>query len=544
MVLPPRPGGVMSDDKRPCPSAAAAANGAAASASPGNDGDGKRPWPSAAPVLTALAALAIVIGAWLWVLAGRVPIDTDLRPRLEALPGDRQATLKLEPGPPDAPDVKWQYEQRYAEREGELTDPPVRWKSLPKEPKDHVVTGLTNGWGYVFRVRAVRGGKQGPPSNEATVTPTAVPARLDEIAELTRALGQDVVTPEQWQAATSRLAAAIGQGFENLTRVTDGRGAALQQILANLSLPATDQQLAAIEKRLAGIEMALNADTPPTVTDEQSAEGDNTSRAPTANSSPPVTDEQWTELMERLTAIATYLETISRRMPPRADETERNPESRSSDDSDDPPPGGETEQDRGTTPVEISRELTRFHFPNARLADGVPAGDGVAIPEQDVNRTLAALGACAREGAPVTVKPYGFASDAVFRNADGTQMARSDALNLKTANLRARNAYRELTARADAYPHVRVEAQHEWSSLDEMKQKRDDGSLIPHSDDEQERERMRRVVVLEVLAPGGCAELQAPSETDRSARRTASEDRRRDGGDLRFGNRREGRPGT
>ncbi len=500
-------------------------------------------WPLATPLLTALAALAIVSGAVRLVLVTRP--DTDPPPRLEALPGDGHATLQWEPDDPDDPDnasVEWQYQQRYAGRENEYS--PVRWKSLPK---DRIVTGLTNGWGYVFRVRAVRDGKQGPPSNEATVTPTAVPARLDEIAELTRALEQDVVTPEQWQAATSRLAAAIGQGFENLTRVTDGRGAALQQILANLShlsLPATDQQLAAIEKRLAGIEMALNADTPPTVTDEQSAEGDNTSRAPTANSSPPVTDEQWTELMERLTAIATYLETISRRMPPRADETERNPESRSSDDSDDPPPGGETEQDRGTTPVEISRELTRFHFPNARLADGVPAGDGVAIPEQDVNRTLAALGACAREDAPVTVKPYGFASDAVFRNADGTQMARSNALNLKTANLRARNAYRELTARADAYPHVRVEAQHEWSSLDEMKQKRDDGSLIPHSDDEQERERMRRVVVMEVLAPGGCAELQAPSETDRSARRTASEDRRRDGGDLRFGNRREGRPGT
>ena len=182
------------------------------------------------------------------------------------------------------------------------------------------------------------------------------------------------------------------------------------------------------------------------------------------------------------------------------------------------PTGYFCEHEREDAGNEISWELTRFHFPNARLADGVPAGDGVAVPEQEVNRTLAALGACARDGAPVTVRPYGFASDASFLNADGTPMERSDALNLKTANLRARNAYRELTARADAYPHVRVEAQHEWSSLDEMKQKRDDGSLIPYSDDEQDRERKRRAVVLEVLAPGGCADLQAPSETDRSAR--------------------------
>ena len=79
--------------------------------------------------------------------------------------------------------VKWQYEQRYAWRENEY-NPPSRWKSLPE---NQVVDGLANGWGYVFRVRAVRNGKPGPPSNEAVVTPTAVPARLDEIAELTRA---------------------------------------------------------------------------------------------------------------------------------------------------------------------------------------------------------------------------------------------------------------------------------------------------------------------------------------------------------------------
>ena len=422
----------------------------------------KHPSLPAVAVLTAFAALAIVIGAGWWVrIAVSVP-DTDLpTPRLEALPGDRKVTLKLELAP-DAPSVKWEYEQRYAEREGQY-NPPDRWQPLPE---DGVVTGLTNGWGYVFRVRAVRGKKRGRPSNEAVVTPTAVPARLDEIAELTRALGRDVVTAEQWQAAASRMAEAIEQGFENLTRVTDGRGAesaerlaALRQSLDNLSLPATDERLAAIERRLADIE-----------------------RFPTVAPPPAVTDVQWTDLMERLAEIATHLETISNRMPSRDDEIEPDP-------------------DRGTIP----RALTLFNFPNARLVDGVPAGDGVAVPEQEVNRTLAALGSCVRDGDPVTVRPYGFASDASFLNADGTPMARSDALNLKTANLRARNAYRELTARADAYPRVQVEEQHEWSSLDEMKQKRDDGSLIPHSDDEQDIERMRRVVVLKVIDRGGCA---------------------------------------
>lgn len=492
-------------------------------------GDLKTWRPPAWAVRITLGAMAIVGAAVWWVLDTRFP-DTDLpTPRLEALPGDGHAILQWEfddHDAPDAPSVKLEYEQRYAEREGQY-NPPDRWKPLPE---DGVVTGLTNGWGYVFRVRAGRGKKRGRPSNEAVVTPTAVPARLDEIAELTRALGRDVVTTEQWQAAASRMAEAIEQGFENLTRVTDGRGAesaerlaALRQSLDNLSLPATDERLAAIEVRLAGIEKVLTVG-PPT----------------------PVTDEQWTELMVRLTAIATHLKTIASETPPRSEETERNPASPPPDDpspggetergQEQPSPtapartssspGGETEQEEGqettlaetepepdsvpgsgprTTSAEIAPELTRFHFPNARLADGVPAGDGVAVPEQEVNRTLAALGACARDDDPVTVRPYGFASDASFLNADGTPMARSDALNLKTANLRARNAYRELTARADAYPRVQVEEQHEWSSLEQMKQKRDDGSLIPHSDDEQERERMRRVVVLEVTAPDGCA---------------------------------------
>ena len=174
----------MSDDKRPLPSAVAAESGTGVPSE--GQGDDKRslPWPAA--MLTALAAMAIVGGAVWWVLDESV-LDTELpTPRLEALPGDGQATLKLDL---DDPHAEWQYEQRYAGREGEY-DPPDRWKSLPK---DGVVTGLTNDWGYVFRVRAVSGEKRGLPSNEATVTPTAVPARLDAIAGLLAAIEDQLV---------------------------------------------------------------------------------------------------------------------------------------------------------------------------------------------------------------------------------------------------------------------------------------------------------------------------------------------------------------
>ena len=346
-----------------------------------------RPPPGA--VLAALAALAIVVGTASWVRHG-LAFDRELpKARLEALPGDGQAALQWKTDKTDNNGVKWQYEQRYAWRENEY-NPPSRWKSLPE---NQVVDDLANGWGYVFRVRAVRNGKPGPPSNEAVVTPTAVPARLDEIAELTRAF----------------------------------------------------------EKQLARIHSG-----------------------PTIPPTPSVTDEQWTELIERLTAIETYLKTIA----------------------------NETRSAERTT---IPRALTLFRFPNARLSwDGVPVGDGVTVPEHAVIRAMAALDACARAGEPVTVRPYGFASRAPFRYADGTRMEDSDALNLKTAHFRARDACRGLKARADARPHVRIEEPHRWSSPEQMTRERDDGSLITYPDDARDRESLRRVVVLKVVAPGRC----------------------------------------
>lgn len=343
------------------------------------------PW----AVLAALAALAIVVGTASWV-CHELAFDRELpKARLEALPGDGQAALQWKTDKTDNNGVKWQYEQRYAWRENEY-NPPSRWQSLPE---DQVVDGLANGWGYVFRVRAVRNGKPGPPSNEAVVTPTAVPARLDEIAELTRAF----------------------------------------------------------EKQLARI--PSDPTRPPT---------------------PSVTDEQWTELIARLTAIETYLKTIAKEI-------------------------------RSAERTTIPRTLTLFRFPNARLSwDGVPAGDGVTVPEHAVVRAMAALDACARAGEPVTVRPYGFASKAPFRYADGTRMEDSDALNLKTAHLRARDACRALKARADAHPHVRIEDPRRWSSPEQMTRERDDGSLITYPDDARDREQRRRVVVLKVIAPGRC----------------------------------------
>ena len=293
-------------------------------------------WPPAWAVLNTLAALAILVGTAWWVLDVRFP-DPDLpTAQLEALPGDRQAILQWKSNESVKTDVEWQYDQRYAWRENEY-NPPSRWQSVPNR-ESHVVTDLANGWGYVFRVRAVRGKKRGRPSNEVAVTPTAVPTRL-----------------------------------KSLVRTT------------------------------------------------------------------------------------------------------------------------------------LPQVLTLFHFPNARLApDGVPAGEGVMVPERAVIQAMAALDGCARPGAPVTVRPYGFASDAPFLYADWRPMEDSDALNLATAELRARDACDALKERATAHPHVRIEEPYEWSSLEQMVQTRDDGSLITYPDDVQDREPWRRVVVLKVRDPGRC----------------------------------------
>lgn len=394
------------------------------------------PWawrPPAWAVWTALAALAIIGGA-AWLVHNDRVLDRKLpKAQLEALPGDGHVTLQWTSNKTANNGVEWQYEQRYAWRENEY-NPPSRWKPMPE---DRVVPGLANGSGYVFRVRAVRDGKHGLPSNEAVVTPTAVPGRLDNIAD--------------------RLVPAIERGFENLMQVMDD-----QEV--NPPLPAP------------------------------------------ADPSPSVTDDQWTALLERLTAIATHLKTIADRMPPQATDGNQGtsppatvaPSGRS--------PGDATSTGRGPEPPRqrIARALTLVHFPNARLVGRVPVGDGVTVSEQAVNPMLDKLAACAEEGDSVTVRPYGFASNAPFRNADGTPMEESDALNLKTANLRARNAGAALTQGAGGHPHVRIEEPHDWSSLEQMEQKRDDESLITYSGDRQNRERLRRVVVLKVLARGRC----------------------------------------
>ena len=213
--------------------------------------DKKTPWPPVWAVLIALAAIAIVVCAVWWVLDARFPDRHLPPPRLEVRPGNGRATLQWIFDVPDELDytnVKWQYDQRYAERENEY-NPPARWKSVPT---NRVVTGLANDWGYVFRVRAVLHGRPGPPSNEATVTPTAVPVGLENIAEQIRALRQSMAIP---------------------------------------SPPAPDDWLAGIEDQLTRIEIGLTAILPTLLT-----------------------GDQWTALMNQLAAIEAHLETIASRI--------------------------------------------------------------------------------------------------------------------------------------------------------------------------------------------------------------------------------------
>ena len=102
-----------------------------------------------------------------WVHSARLPAKPA---GLTATPGDRNVTLAWTVPSPAEPNItRWQY------REGSNS-----WTDIPNSTgttTSHVVTGLTNGTNYTFKVRAVNAGGDGPDSDSATAIPGAAPAK-------------------------------------------------------------------------------------------------------------------------------------------------------------------------------------------------------------------------------------------------------------------------------------------------------------------------------------------------------------------------------
>ena len=119
----------------------------------------------------ALAAVAVV-GLTVWAFQHLA--STPPAAQLIANPGDTHVTLRWHIDAGGADIARWEYQQYQLRREGAVER---GWRPIPKEQAAEralCIENLTNGWTYVFRVRAVDDrGHHGTPSNEAVAKPEA-----------------------------------------------------------------------------------------------------------------------------------------------------------------------------------------------------------------------------------------------------------------------------------------------------------------------------------------------------------------------------------
>ena len=156
----------------------------------------------------------------------------------------------------------------------------------------------------------------------------------------------------------------------------------------------------------------------------------------------------------------------------------------------------------------------QMHFDNARLGpnrrsfvDGVeyePAFDAM------LRQTLKQLNECAdEEQGNVVIRPYGFASNAPFR--DDWSRAKNDEKNRAAADQRAANAFTKLDEflkePGTAFAGVEVRKPVPWGSLEEMKKKR--AHLIPFATERLPDSNLftDRSVILEIEEHGRCEVL-------------------------------------
>lgn len=186
----------------------------------------------------------------------------------------------------------------------------------------------------------------------------------------------------------------------------------------------------------------------------------------------------------------------------------------------------------GATPAEPSRPPVAYvlssdsmlsvlpihplvHFENADVG---PAGElterGVTLSDARkaaLEEVVEALRPCAAADRPVTIRPYGFASDDPFRFFDGLRDD-SDELNVEAANRRAKAVHEalvQLTGPGEPdEPAMTVEAPIAWDEFEEMVEARnamirvpEEGTRDPFDD---------RVVVLNMVSTGACRAVDPP----------------------------------
>lgn len=152
------------------------------------------------------------------------------------------------------------------------------------------------------------------------------------------------------------------------------------------------------------------------------------------------------------------------------------------------------------------------HFENAAI-DGAGELTERGTTLHDARRTvlredIEALRPCATLDRPVTIRPYGFASDHLFQ-MPGVDRDESDRLNVEVANRRAGAVYDALAELSG--PGMTVEAPIVWERFDEMVNARNSMIRVPDGSDRDPS--ADRVVVLHLMSLGACRafDLPAPS---------------------------------
>lgn len=164
----------------------------------------------------------------------------------------------------------WEYQQYRRKRDGDVDRNWNRMLGTDAAKGRHRIDidNLTNGWTYVFRVRARNGKGHGTPSNEAIAVPEAAPEVVVNVPGrkpiVIRIPALDPETKEQLGRIEERLAGLLNRANElDLSTLET----ALTEIRDRSRLPApdlaTEEQLARIEEHLAGLLARAEALPPP-----------------------------------------------------------------------------------------------------------------------------------------------------------------------------------------------------------------------------------------------------------------------------------------
>ena len=144
--------------------------------------------------------------------ATATPVAAPAKPAgFSATPGDGLVSLQWT-GADDATITGWQYRYKIAGGYGPWTGIPGSGAATTS----HIVIGLDNGASYAFKIRAINASGNGVESDEATVTPVAIPAKPAGLTA-TAGAGQVVLS---WSAPND----ATITGWQYAVKTTGGYG--------------------------------------------------------------------------------------------------------------------------------------------------------------------------------------------------------------------------------------------------------------------------------------------------------------------------------